>query len=299
MAAPSSKVHVNRLLGTALSTWRLLSAGSRTSKETLRTELREALSLLEDAGDLIELSNGYWVPATTRLVELPEKSGYLLVGGIPSAFLPIAQDAVQYQGPHRHLDSLPSELGSILPVEALESWAKLPKLSLLLQEWAQGIIDSLDRQPYVPANSDSFEFYSPGAVGPGFPQFKRWSAFPGTTAGTLLARRTLIYGAREYRLVDVSSNQITSTCELHGIDARRLMYAYDLAAKNPVRAKSRCIDGKNEWLFTSELPRSEQRMFAALGSLTIPEDHPYQRRWTFVRSEELAIKRLRWLGIEF
>ena len=114
----------------------------------------------------------------------------------------------------------------------------------------------------------------------------------------MLARRTRIYGAREYRLVEGRAGRITSVCDLHGIDVRRLMYALDLAAGNPVRARFRRVSAGTEWLFTSELPRAEQRIFAALGSLTIPGDRPFERRWTFVHNEELALDRLRSLGIQ-
>lgn len=186
-------------------------------------------------------------------------------------------------------------MSAALPVEDLNSWAKLPELSL--QDWGREVIESLDRQPYSPTSADAFEFYLPENCMPGTPQFKRWSESAGDTTGTLLARRTRLYGTREYRLVDVRSGRIISACELHDVDVRRLMYARDLAAKNPVRARQLRGGNPSEWLFTSELPRAEQRTFAAFGSLTIPDDRPFERRWTFVRNEELALGMLRSLGI--
>jgi hypothetical protein len=75
------------------------------------------------------------------------------------------------------------------------------------------------------------------------------------------------------------------------------MYALDLAAKNPVRARRARIGSRSEWLFTSELPRAEQRTLAALGTLEIPNDRPFERRWTILRNEELALEMLRSLGI--
>jgi hypothetical protein len=75
------------------------------------------------------------------------------------------------------------------------------------------------------------------------------------------------------------------------------MYAFDLAAGNSVRARPIHLADKTEWQFTSELPRSEQRIFAALGTLAIPEDRPFERRWTFMRNEEHALDMLRSLGI--
>jgi hypothetical protein len=186
-------------------------------------------------------------------------------------------------------------LAGALPIEDLASWARLPSVSL--QDWARQVIDSLERQPYSPTSTEAFEFYLPGTCRPGTPQFRRWFDSTGDTTGTLLARRMRLYGAREYRLVDVGSGRIISACELQGVDFRRLMYALDLAAKNPVRARRLLGRDQTGWLFTSELPRAEQRTFAAFGTLTIPDDRPFERRWTFGRNEELALRMLRSLGI--
>jgi hypothetical protein len=251
--------------------------------------------MLEDAGDLLELSGGYWAPATTRLVALPEGVGYLLVGGIPSSLLSVDRTLIQFHGPHRHLATLPSELSMALPVESFASWGRLPSESL--HDWARDVVDSFVRQPYSPASGDMFEFYLPADARAGTPQFKRWSEDATKITGTLLARRRRLYGAREYRLVDVRAGQIIGVSELHTVDVRRLMYAFDLAVGNPVRARRLPASDPSEWLFTSELPRPEQRAFTAFGTLTIPDDRPFERRWTFLRNEAIALKMLRDLGI--
>ena len=49
---------------------------------------------------------------------------------------------------------------------------------------------------------------------------------------------------------------------------------------------------------TLELSREYASFFAALGTLTIPDDRPFERRWTFVRSEEVALGVLRSLGVK-
>lgn len=294
MAAPKGKAHVNRVLSAAIPTWNLLSE-RRASEETLRAELRGGLSTLDDTGDLIELSGGYWAPATARLVVLPEGVGHLLVGGVPAALLQFGDDAIEFQGPHRHIATVRSEFAAALPVETLTSWAKLP--SNPLQDWAQEVLASFTRHPYSPTITDVFEFYRPEVARPATPQFKRWSPDAGNTTNTLLARRLRLYGAREYRLVDMRAGRIVAACELHDVDVRRLMYALDLAAGNRVRARSFRTRHQTEWRFTSELPRAEQRTFAALGTLRIPDERPFERRWTFRRNEELALEMLRSLGI--
>ncbi|HXG71204.1 MAG TPA: hypothetical protein VNJ04_11430 [Gemmatimonadaceae bacterium] len=295
IASPKSKAHVNRVLSAAIPTWHLLSERRAASEETLRAELRAALSTLEDAGDLIELSGGYWAPAITRAVELPDGVGYLLVGGVPSSLLQLDDDTIEFQGPHRHLVKVPSEFAAALPLESLTSWAKLPRYPL--QGWAQEVLESFARHPYSPAIADVFEFYLPAGAKPGAFQSKRWSSDANNLTGTLLARRRRLYGAREYRLVDMRGGEIVAACELHDVDVRRLMYALDLAAGNPVRARPFHAGHQTEWLFTSELPRAEQRTFAAFGTLRIPDERPFERRWTFRRNEELALEMLRSLGI--
>jgi hypothetical protein len=295
MAAPNSKAHVNRVLNSALPTWRLISERATASDEALREELRVALALLDDTGDLIELSGGYWAPATARIVELPARVGHLLVGGVPSALLDRNHDAIEFHGPHRHLAKLSTALAAGLCLEDLKSWARLPDVRL--QDWARDVIKSRERQPYLPTSGDAFEFYFPEKSKPGTPQFKRWLGDAGSTTGPLLARRIRLYGAREYRLVDVRSGRIVGACELHDVDVRRLMYALDSAASNPVRAQRLGSGQSSVWRFISELPRPEQRAFAAFGTLTIPDDRPFERRWTFVRNEELALDMLRSLGI--
>ncbi len=296
IAALSGKVHVLRVISEALQIWQLLSERATTSDEALRSELREALSTLEDAGDLIGLSGGYWAPAATRFVTLPDAVGFLLIGGAPSAFLQFDTDSIEFHGPHRHLASIPDELSAALPLEDFDSWTGRPD-RLRLQDWAREIFSSLERSRYTPSSEDVFEFYLPSSAKQGTPQFFRWSESAGGVAATLLARRRRLYGALEYRLVDVEAGRIIKACQLHEVDVRRLMYALDLEASNPVRARASRVGGQTEWLFTSELPRAEQRAFAAFGKLTIPSERRFERRWTFTRNEELALAMLRSLGI--
>lgn len=295
LATATGKAHINRILGVALPAWRVLSEGKHASDEGLRTELRSALSALQDVGDLIESRGGYWAPATARLVELPGNAGHLLVGGMPSEMLPIQEERIRLHGLHRQLSVVPPSLTALLPCESLASWSRLPNYTSLL-DWAKGVIGSIERQPYAPTAQDSFEFYLPGRARTAAPQYKRWFTDTEAATGTLLARRTRAYGAREYRLIDVDSGRLVGSSTLPGIDVRRLMYALDLDANNPVLAHH-VLEDRPYWLITSELPRAEQRLFSVFGTLTVPEDRPFERRWAFERSEDVALEMLRSLGV--
>ena len=298
LTGATGKAHINRVLSVALPAWHLHSIHRENGQEAVRAELRSALSFLQDAGDLLELKGGYWAPATARFVELPTQTGYLLVGGIPSELLTFGLDPVRIHGPYRHLTRLPSTLNLLLPVEPVSSWARLPS-DVSLQDWAEQTLHALERQPYLSAVQDNFEFYLPARSRTAAPQFKRWFGSAEEANGTYVARRTRAYGAREYRLVDVAAGQITGSTPLDGIDVRRLMYAFDLAANNPVRAEREAQNGSSTttWLLTSELPRAEQRLFSVFGNLTIPDERPYERRWSLDEHEEVAMGMMRALGI--
>lgn len=296
LATPTGRTHINRVLSVALPAWRVLAEDQQASDESLRSELRLALSALQDAGDLTELRGGYWAPATVRLVELPQGTGYLLVGGMPSEFLPVGEDRIRTHGLHRRLSAPPPSLTTLLPCESLASWSQLPKYASL-RDWGRDVINSIERQPYSPTAQDSFEFYLPGRARKASPQFKRWFADTESATGTLLARRTRAYGAREYRLIDVDAGRLVGSSTLPGIDVRRLMYSLDLEAQNPVLAQRAHGEDGPFWLLTSELPRPEQRLFSVFGVLTVPEDRPFERRWAFERSEDVALEAMRSLGI--
>ena len=46
IAAPNSKVHINRIINLVISTWRLLSDCGDFSDERLRAEIRESMAIL-------------------------------------------------------------------------------------------------------------------------------------------------------------------------------------------------------------------------------------------------------------
>ncbi len=289
-------VYVARLLSAAIPSWRLLYEREGLDEDTLRTELRDGLSLLLDAGDLVEVAGGRWTAATTRLVRPELDAQYLLIGGAPLSVLPIAPEMVQHHGPHRLLGECEG-LTSLLPREDLSAWARIPDGTL--NEWAKDLRESLARAPYAPIGHERFEFYLPGGARLHAPQFRRWTEEPGPASATLLARRTRVFGAREYRLVDVAGGRVHGSCGVPAADARRLMYALDSEAENPVQARLSVFESSSiRVVMSSELPRPEKRVLASLGTLDIPVERRWERKWSFRRGGELALSLIRALGVE-
>src|SRR5262249_37594139 len=68
LTSGSQPVHVVRLLNRAIS---IISPLVQESDDReVRAQFRDALEALADAGDLVELDGGLWLPGTSRLVRL-------------------------------------------------------------------------------------------------------------------------------------------------------------------------------------------------------------------------------------
>jgi len=158
-----------------------------------------------------------------------------------------------------------------------------------LCEWAHAIENSIARTPYTPQGESRFEFYIPERAKRNAPQFKRWSTMIDDITGTYLARRGRVYGMREYRLVDIEGGRVVRSGEMPIGDVRRYMYAIDERTGNVITARVTEFNNQVQVVLHSELPRAEQRLLSAIGTLSIPEDKPYLRCWTFSRSWHIAI----------
>lgn len=266
--------------------------------DSVREDLRAALEALADAGDLVELARGHWLPAPSRLVSLGAGRGHLLVGGVPTRALgKLGDGALEFNGPFRRVRDAAALTQLGLPSEPLSEWARLPAQPLV--DWAAEFARTPLAAYEGPTEEGAFQLYTPELSAPGAPQFKRWrERAAGLPDGRRLARRQRVFGAREHRLVDVARGEVVrSGSVLAAGEARRLMYALDGQAKNPVVAELHEAAGALEVTLRSELPGPEQRLFAALGALYVPEERPYERRWRFRGDSMLVRERLTALGI--
>ncbi len=281
-------VHVLRLLN--------LASTLHFSGDTSRGKLKEALQELSVCGDLVEMSNGQWLPAPTREVRLGTGDDLrLLVGGFPTSLLSAAHRAhIEHVGPYRRVrgEALSEELD--LPQQSLEAW--MGHAPDDLREWTQSVLKgSFER--YRPTGR-SIEIYAPELSPASKPHALRWVNRTDKLAGNYLSREELPFGGKRHYAVKIAKGQISGIRTMPPFDLRRLMYGLDLLADKSVTVEETTDGAETSFIFKSELPQAEQRFFAALGQLVVPEDKYYPRTWKFHRHHTVEIKkRLSALGL--
>jgi hypothetical protein len=76
------------------------------------------------------------------------------------------------------------------------------------------------------------------------------------------------------------------------------MYALDVRARKSVEVRVRTENDRLALTLRSELPRSDQRLFATIGTLEVGEEAYYPRTWWFAeRYRNVILPRLHDLGI--
>jgi hypothetical protein len=295
LSGTNEPVHILRVLNLALSMW-----DSDQDVLERREHLHEALEELSNAGDLVSLPEGRWLPAPTREVLLESSSNErLLVGGLPTGVLPAElKKSIANHGPYRRVRG--SMLGDALqlPKESVESWAgSVPEE---LESWAVKIL-SVKLVPYVEQREGTrIRVYAPELARDRSPQAKRWFDQPAGISGRYLAIRERVFGLREYRIVELQNGAVVgSNASLSPGDGRRLMYALDGRAGKPIEVQTRTKNGSISVLLRSELPRSEQRLFGALGVLEVPKESYYPRTWWFAeRYRGIVLSKLQALRVK-
>jgi hypothetical protein len=308
-----SPVHVSRLLNRAAEAYAAVDRGVPTTSAaraaasdeegTARERLRAALEELEDVLDAAQLPNGRWLPAPTRLVAV-SKDHTLLVGGLPSSVLAESwRTSIEHRGPFRRLLDLRFGSELAVPSAPREWWIGAAPRDL--RAWGLAVLNDAELQPYSSGDETEtcrFSVYAPGDARPGEAQGFRWrDAGRNTKDAVYLARRERVFGQREYRVAELRAGRVmrSGPVEVGDGDVRRVMYALDLAAGNPTRARVRAAATATTFELASELPRRERRLFAALGRLSVPDGKYYPRKWAFRLTDvSEAEEALRGLGVE-
>jgi hypothetical protein len=168
-----------------------------------------------------------------------------------------------------------------LPSEPLASWAGGPTQDL--ENWSEEILNAELTLYQEHQDRSRFRVYAP-ELSTGSLQIRRWVDRLGDLSGRYLARRERVFGALEYRIIELARGTVVATDDLGFSDARRLMYALDWRAKKPIEIKCEIRDSYLSITVRSELPGAEQRLFGAIGILGVPDEAYYPRTWTFPES---------------
>lgn len=288
-------VHVNRLLNVATSSQIGLEDHATVDA---RARLRESLDVLADVGDVLELANGWWLPAGSRQILLAnETDDRLIVGGVPTSLLSSEHRALlSHRGQFRTTRGAAFANTFGLVTEPLEAW--IGRTPTDLETWGRQTLDA-SLEPYTePSDGVRFRFYVPRRAGE--PQGFRWRDSPKGLGGRYFAFRELPFGLRQPRIVEVKQDRVCATRPLNLApgDARRLQYAVDAIAQMPVMITLR-RSGRFQVTLHSEVPRAEQRLFAALGELTFPDERYYPRKWSFpIEHADHVLQRLAALRVD-
>jgi hypothetical protein len=284
----SEPVHVLRVLNCALE----IASGALGGDDAgLRERLRSCLEELSEAGDAVSLDEGRWMPAPVRVVPLAGAAAPApFVGGVPTTLLaPELRKDVLAHGAFRRLRTRSITASLSLPSETLESWTRYP--SQTLEEWGRGLLDAPLSEYREPKRDESaFRIYAPENARRGATQLRRWEDRFSDLSGRYLAERARVFGAREYRVVELVRGRVArSGAILAPGEDRRLRYAVDALAQNPTRVQWKKSHGDVTVTLWSEVPRSEQRLFGALGCLELTEGY-YPRRWHFAHDDAPLVR---------
>lgn len=278
-------VHSLRLLNLAVECEPVCLSVEKEDDSQVRLRLRNSLNELEAGGDVVGLANGRWLPAPTREVKLGTPDGTrLLVGGLPTSALPTELSAkLRHHGAFRRMAGglVAKELG--LPEESRDSWIGAGPPDI--KAWTESVFQG-EYEAFTEGNdSGRFSIYTPDGARPGTPQLRRWVDRPEKLSGRFLGRRDLPFGMRQHRAVELVQGRIArlQRLRLGTGDLRRLMYGLDALAKNPVTVEYETSSDEISVVLRSEIPRPEQRLFAALGQLSFPDEKYYPRIWRFPR----------------
>jgi hypothetical protein len=258
-----------------------------------RARFRGVLDELADAGDLVSLANGRWLPAPLHAVQLGTgDDARLLIGGFPSSLVPESlRRLIRHHGTFRRVIGDQFERELELQQEPFESWVGEVPEDLLA--WTNSVMDGT-YEGFREANDGSkFLLYVPALAGRGALQTKRWVTTPEKLTGRYLGRRELAFGIRQYRTVEVVNGRVVSVAlpQLGCGDLRRLMYGLDVVAGNPVQIETELTAKEFVVVLRSEIPRAERRFFAALGTLSVPPENYYPRTWRFPVQYTAEVKR--------
>lgn len=296
---------------------------STLGEEESDSVLRGVVADLESLGDVASVGNGYWVPAPIRVVALHnEEEGknqsWLLIGSVPTSRFPEeARLGLEHRGAARFWCEDPTKwqeaMGCCLARQNEAAWRSDPTGDVeQLRAWTQRILNT-SLSPLGDYEAE-FEAYAPGVRAlrdSNHPfQFKRWTTeLERLPNGRFLMRRRSRWGMTEPRIGRIERGKLVEagTLALEGGDLRRLLYGLDVLAVNPTQARTRAAQAEERLAFGNgahvfrlgnEVPRSENRLLLAVGTLRSPSDPTryYPREW-IVPARHVEVVRRAFVGL--
>ena len=282
-----AKIDVTPCGGTALDALRGLLSGLSNRGEygcapvsivSLQHELRrrnadtdivDALYLLSDIRDVQHVGRGFWLPAPPHLV--PFEGFSLLVAGLPNQELSrLYGYAPMSSGASRLLKEGIQNLE--LPRGGMRDWLSAPPSTI---EWTlEKIRGACSIEPISLDGAELFRAWRGG-------RSPRWAALDHRALlrdGTLLIRFSTADRHVNHYLVHMKAQHIVGMSELtHDSDeVRRLQFGLRVLHDDPGVFWFERTESCDVVLNSPPLPRQEQRLFTALGSIDKGTDPP---RW--------------------
>ncbi len=275
---PTSPIHILTFLG--LSRRQLkplipksLSPDTESDDEVTEDIFRIVLNWLSLVREVIDLGNGYYLPAPLRFVDVGEGKALVVTG------LPCADIVAHYRlsiapaGMCRTIltEELPTEVrGDTKFWQSLNEWTGQP--STTLQKWTNKMIENA-RTAMTPAAGTEiiFEVYCPHKK-PKESQHFRWvpaESLTNSDDGIHLCRTSVKSGPRRHFLGNLDGSRslpLVAEATISQDVVRRLQYGFDFKAGAPESALLSTTSTSTNLLLQlrSPLPKAEERLLRAL-----------------------------------
>jgi hypothetical protein len=299
----AGSIYVTRLLHRAaqlILPWSKSQSSFEGEQAPILDSLRNTLAELDFLGDIVELPHGRWMPAPLRFVRLNAINRWLLLGSVPNLQLPVTvRTALEHSNLTRLLAIDPATVDLPIRFQDEFDWRRAPTQAIDI--WAREAIEDAILEPYGDVDRH-FEYYAPAVAGANNTQFHRWqNSASRLTNGRYLVRSTMPHGPRHYSIAQLKQQKIIAIgAPKIGIgDIRRLMYGIDLLSGYPLKITLHKACDTCRIQLSSALPRSEHRLFVALGRLQLPPNGNYYPRLWKIQTQysEQVIQALVDLGL--
>jgi hypothetical protein len=292
---PTSPIHILTFLGLCRRQLKSLvpksgSVDAESDEERIEDIFRLVLNWLCLLREVIDLGNGYYLPAPLRFVDVGEGNA-LVIAGLPSADI-VAHCSVPLAPAGICRTVLTEELPAKFRTDSnswqsLEGWSG--QAATNLQEWTNKTVEHAQKGMTAAASTEiTFEVYCPDKR-PKEAQHFRWmsaESLTKTDKGVKLCRTAVKSGPRRYFLGNLDGSRnlpLVSETAISQDDFRRLQYGFDLKAGAPETGLlSATTSTISQLQLRSPLPKAEERLIRALALQDDPLPHRLPMNFRFM-----------------